>query len=288
MAEQEYLPYGFSIAGVQKSGTSTLSQTLDQHRQICRAPRKELQFFTREDIDWSDPPYDDYRCPRRKPHQVLAGDATPAYLWWPHALERMRAYNPQMRLIAIFRDPLERAFSHWSMLRARYPKAPDWPEMIHEFRPPSLPTEVPPGVRPMRFRHRSAVARGYYGEQLERGFALFPRDQWLLVDFRTMLEEFPATLDRVTDFLGLHRFRAYPPLRQTLTGPSRLEGTAPTGTDLAELAGLYAADLERFARLSGIDVSTWSTRRILDGTLDPEELAQRLASKVGLSAQGRA
>jgi hypothetical protein len=59
VAEQDYLPYGFSIAGVQKSGTSTLSQTLDQHRQVCRAPRKELQFFTREDIDWSDPPYDE-------------------------------------------------------------------------------------------------------------------------------------------------------------------------------------------------------------------------------------
>lgn len=282
MVEHGFLPYGFSIAGVQKAGTSTLSQTLDRHRQICRAPRKELQFFTREDIDWSDPPYDEYRCPRRNPHQILAGDATPAYLWWPYALERMRAYNPEMRLIAVFRDPLERAFSHWTMMRARWQRAPDWPELIHEFRPTSLPTEVPPGVRPMRFRHRSAVARGYYGEQLERGFALFPRDQWLLLDFGTLLGEFPPTLDRVTDFLGLHRFRRHPALRRTLAGPTSLVGTAPTGADLAGLAALYAADLDTFATLSGLDVSTWSTRRILDGTLDPDDLARTLAAKVGL------
>ncbi len=51
----DWLPYSFSIVGAQKSGTSTLSTALDRHPQVARAPRKELQFFTREDMDWSRP-----------------------------------------------------------------------------------------------------------------------------------------------------------------------------------------------------------------------------------------
>ena len=131
----DWLPYSFSIVGAQKSGTSTLSTALDRHPQVARAPRKELQFFTREDIDWARPDYSGYRAPRRKPQHLIAGDATPAYLFWPDALERMHDYNPDMRLIAVFRDPLERLFSHWTMLRGRWTTSPDWPEFITEFRP---------------------------------------------------------------------------------------------------------------------------------------------------------
>ena len=53
----DWLPYSFSIVGAQKSGTSTLSTALDRHPQVARAPRKELQYFTREDMDWSRPDY---------------------------------------------------------------------------------------------------------------------------------------------------------------------------------------------------------------------------------------
>jgi hypothetical protein len=57
-------------------------------------------------------------------------------------------------------------------------------------------------------------------------------------------------------------------------------GTAPTASDLVSLAHLYAADLAVFGQLSGLDISEWPTTRILAGTLDPEELAAKLATKV--------
>ena len=155
----DWLPYSFSIVGAQKSGTSTLSTALDRHPQVARAPRKELQFFTREDMDWSRPDYSGYRAPRRKPQHLIAGDATPAYLFWPHALERMHHYNPDTRLIAVFRDPLERLFSHWTMLRGRWTTAPDWPEFITEFRPTTTPTSLP-DMPSLSFKQRSGGARG--------------------------------------------------------------------------------------------------------------------------------
>jgi hypothetical protein len=53
-------------------------------------------------------------APGRSDRQRIAIDATPSYVFWPHAMERMRAYRPDMRLIASLRDPIERAFSHWA------------------------------------------------------------------------------------------------------------------------------------------------------------------------------
>ncbi len=111
------MPYSFAVVGVQKGGTSTLSVTLNQHPLVCQPPEKERHYFDDEAVDWSAPDYErDYTAPRRARVHRVVGDATPTYLYWPHALERMRAYNPGMPLIAVFRDPLERLFSHLVML----------------------------------------------------------------------------------------------------------------------------------------------------------------------------
>lgn len=281
------MPYNFSIVGVQKSGTSTLSGTISQHRLVCRPPRKEAHFFNDETYDWEHPDYErDYTAPRRAKVHRMVGDSTPVYLFWPRALERMHAYKPDMPLIAVFRDPIERLFSHWTMLRTRHPDWPDWPGFLTEFRPTSLPDGLPADVRPMRYKHLSGIARGYYGQQLERGFAIFDREQWLLLEFRAMLRDFDAVVDRTTDFLGLPRFGRRPPLRNRYAGAELVTGTAPTAEDVAGLASLYAEDLALFARLSGLDISHWPTTRILAGTLDPGELAARFATKVAPAPAG--
>ncbi len=273
-------PFSFCIAGSQKAGTSTLSNLLDKHRQIQRAPRKEMHYFDDEDRDWSTGDFSDYPVPAKRQRHQIVGDATPLYLWWPQALERMRAYNPDMRLIASFRDPIERLFSHWVMLRSRNLAWPDWPDFLTEWPHTSLPDAVPDGVRTMRWRHMTGLARGFYGEQLQRGFELFGREQWLLLELRAMLGDFEQTVHRSTDFLELPRFEQVPPLKNWHAGAEQIPGTPPSADDLARLAGLYAQDLALFEELSGIDTSAWSTRLILDGDLDPGELAERFARKV--------
>ena len=275
----DWLPYSFSIVGAQKSGTSTLSTALDRHPQVARAPRKELQFFTREDMDWSRPDYAGYRAPRRKPQHLIAGDATPAYLFWPDALNRMHAYNPDMRLIAVFRDPLERLFSHWTMLRGRWTTAPDWPEFITEFRPPTTPTSLP-DVPSLAFKQRSGVARGYYGDQLTRGLTIFPREQWLWLEFRAMLADFAGSLDQLTEFLGVDAFHRHPEPGRLMSGPDRVVGTPPSAADLASLAQLYAADLAQFRAVAELDIDAWPTARILSGRMSPSDLAERFAARV--------
>ena len=212
----------------------------------------------------------------------MVGDSTPAYLFWPHALERMHAYNPDMRLIAIFRDPIERAFSHWSMIRHRRPDTTyDWPETLERYPATELPAELPPDPGPNRFRSEGSVlARGFYGAQLERGFGIFPREQWLLLEFRAMLADFQGTLDRITDHICIRRYRKEQPLRQAMASAEVIYGTAPTADDITALAEGYAADLALFRRLSGLDVSRWPTVQVVAGELDPGDFAAKLARKV--------
>lgn len=278
--EPDSLPFSFSIVGAQKAGTTSLAFAMFKHPLICRPPKKEMHFFDNESYDWEQPDYSDYRCPRRRRKQRVAGDATPAYLFWPNALKRMHDYNPDMLLIASFRDPIERAFSHWSQYRAKIPKFPDFVRLLNTARPTSLEPLDLDAQHP--YRRRSVIARGYYGEQLRRGLEVFDREQWLMLDFDRTHAEHEATLDRVTDFLRVPRFDPHPPSVHRLRSPSALTGRPPSAAHIAGLASLYERDLAEFAELSGLDVSAWSTSRILAGTLEPGELADRLARKAGL------
>lgn len=279
-----HVPITFSLVGVQKAATSTLYRLLTAHPRVVGGPEKEMRFFMEEDRDWRRPDYREYVRPARSPRADVAGDATPAYFFWPRALERMRDYRPEMRLMVTLRDPIERAMSQWSMQRDRDPAFPDVPEAIARWARPSLPDSLPEGLTPVEVRKQSLFTRGLYGQQLRRGLELFPREQWLVLDFREVGDRPEATLDRVTDFLGIERFEEHPePLHRNITRTDH-SGAPPSAGDIERLVEVYAPDLEELARLSGLDVSGWSTSRVARGELDARALAERLAAKLGLAA----
>ncbi len=282
-AAAEHLPISFAIVGVQKAATSTMHTMLVRHRHVARGTAKELHFFDDERLDWADPDYSHYVVPRTKGKQRIAGDATPSYIWWPQALERMHRYNPDMRLIASFRDPIERAFSQWSMERKRRHSYPSFGESIEKFGDLSLLDEFPPGHTSRDVR-RLMVVRGLYGEQLRRGLSVYDRSQWLMLAFRRFVREPEVVLDEIAEHLGIGEWNRHPPLRANPT-PRDQVGPAPTAADMERLVDVYADDLTLFARLSGLDVTDWPTSRIAAGSLAPADLAAELARKVGLEVE---
>ncbi len=278
----ETVPITFALVGVQKAATSTIAFYLLRHRHVARGERKERHFFDKDFLDWEHPDYSAYHSPRRTPRQKVAGDYTPAYLFWPQALERMRAYNPDMKLIASFRDPIERAFSQWQMDYARHAGFPQFAQAIAQDTFTTLPDQVPDGWQPGDLRKRALVTRGLYGAQLERAFAVFPdRERWLLLDFIDVVSDRDGLLSQLTDFLEIGQFLD-PPAPQAKNASPGVDARPPTSEDMQRLADRFAPDLPLFEKLSGIDTSRWATSRILAGTLDPAELAEKLGRKAGL------
>lgn len=273
------VPIGFAIVGVQKAATTSLYEMLVQHPGVVDGPQKEIRFFL-EANDWERPDYSSYRRPVLSGGQI-AGDATPAYLFWPGAMEHLHAYDPDLRLMASFRDPIERAFSHWAMERSRYQDYPDLPEAIERYGDDDLPDRPPEGP-PTRLLRRSLFNRGLYGAQLERALALFPSGQWELFEFRELVSQHEASLDRATDLLGLPRFETYPALDHRMATPTSNAGTAPDVAAIERLVRRYQDDLPLFERLSGVATDTWPTRQVLDGRLDIEAFHARLCAKLGL------
>lgn len=276
---------GFVLAGVQKGGTSSLFEMLAAHPQIAESSPKELHYFDREGRSWDKPNYRRYLTKFNwQPASVLGAESTPSYVFWPGAMKRIHAYNPEMRIALSFRDPIERAFSEWRMAKQRDSTVVDFNEATRAART----THWPRTVDELNGHKFTFVSRGYYGAQLEAVRELFPAEQVLPLDFGVVFRDLHAGLDRITDFLGLDRFATYPAESARRQKTQRLRASAPSAADVAMLAGLYADDLARFAELSGIDVSTWPTMRLVSGELGAEEFAAKLAERAGIPATRQA
>ena len=242
----------FLVAGVQKGGTTTLARHLGDHPAIGLARRKEVHFFDDEKRDWSGPAAAAYHEAFRFQRGRLYGECTPAYLFWDPAHERIRAYNPAMRFVLLFRDPVDRAFSQWSMEFARGNEKRTFAEAIREGRR---------RVKPDRWNNArrvfSYVERGLYGRQVARLLERFPREQVLCLPSERLFATPDAALADVARFLGLPAFpeaarEIHAKQAPRVDYPSKL-----TRADAAHLVDVFGDDVALFARLTGFDTSRW-------------------------------
>jgi hypothetical protein len=236
----------FLVAGVQKGGTSALFEYLREIPALQLPEVKEAHFFDDEEkADWSAPDYEPY-------HRLFVedgrmwGEATPIYLYWPNALERVRAYNPDMKLILLFRDPVERAWSHWKMEYAKRKETEPFAWCIREGRARMAEGAPHPGFH----RVFSYVERGFYGRQLARALRLFPSNQLLVLESARLSAEPDTVLAQICAFLGVPAPEAAIRPRRVriaheMTYPSEL-----TNEDVDYLRDLYRTELARFHHLA--------------------------------------
>ena len=245
------------LAGVQKSGTTSLASHMRAHPALQAPIVKETHHFDNESLDWS---ADNQAALARfySPHDTdrLRFDATPITIFWPPALERVRAHNPAAKLVILFRDPIERAYSHWRMETRRGTETLPFSAAIREGRvrlSPDRPLDI-------HWRDRSYVERGFYGRQLQRALSMFPREQMLLLLSDDLRTNHQHTLARLAAFLDIPPFGPVAP---------RLEHQSPAVPDLKRLTpedhnhlqSVFAEDAQNFATLSGLNIQHWNTMR---------------------------
>jgi hypothetical protein len=244
---------GFLVAGVQKGGTTALFDHLVEHPALHLPACKEAHFFDDEvGVDWSAPDYAPYHALfEGAAPAALWGEATPIYLYWPNSLERIAAYDPAMRFILLFRDPAERAWSHWRMERSRGVEPLSFSEAIRDGR-----ARVRAGdpAAPGHHRVHSYVERGFYGAQLERLFARFPRQQVLCLRSTDLADRAEEILARVCDFLHIGPLEAVTP-RRSHVGVIVDDHPTMNDDDRTLLKSIFEEDAQRFEKLSGLTLT---------------------------------
>jgi hypothetical protein len=192
----------FLILGAQKAGTTALYAYLRWHPDITGPSFKEVSFFDRHYAHgerW-------YRAHLPLRRRALVGEASPSYLFHPQAPERVARMLPESRLIALLRNPVERAFSHYQHEVALGREPLSFEEAIDR-EDERMRGELDLMLRdPSYFSHAwwnyTYVARGRYAEQLERWFGAFPREQLLVLLSDELAADTAGTYRRVLDFLG--------------------------------------------------------------------------------------
>lgn len=121
----------FLVIGAGKAGTTSLDEYLKQHPQIYLSPVKEPNFFALEGekLDfrgigaetrinsWSVTNIENYRALFKDAKDRKAiGEVSPLYLYSPKAPDRIKHYIPEVKLIAILRNPADRAYSAYLWL----------------------------------------------------------------------------------------------------------------------------------------------------------------------------
>lgn len=198
------------IVGAQKSGTSALAAWLGQHPNVCMSFPKEPGFLAFGENGY---PYrDGYGNPapasqyvvsderayldlfaQATPQQWVSGEASTWYFALPGMARKIKAYNPDAKIIVILRNPVERAYSAWCHARS------DRLEPCESFAA-ALAQEAQRGEVEFLLRYQRM---GLYSEALTEYQGVFPTTQLLVLFYDDVRSDPLAVWRKVCAFLGI-------------------------------------------------------------------------------------
>lgn len=294
----------FLIIGAAKSGTTSLYRYLMQHPQVFMSDPKEPRFFAYDGglPDFGGPgdrhahrytvtTWDAYTALFADATAPAIGEASPIYLYSAEAPARIHHHLPDVHLIAVLRNPVDRAYSHYMHMRK------DAREPLRDFRQAlaAEPQRIADGWE-WSWHYASL---GFYHRQVQRYLQLFDRSQLSIYLFEDLKQRPIETVQSIFEAIGvdagfepdvsqrynptgvpknerLQRLIQTPdhPLRRlsrwVLPEPVRDRwlnlvkrrnlDKPPLAPDLrAELADVYAEDIRRLQDLLDRDLTAWLT-----------------------------
>jgi hypothetical protein len=203
----------FLIVGEAKCGTTSLYDDIVRHPLVREAAVKEVHFFDlrfHRGLDWyrtQFPIQGGARNGGPAQHPIRTGEASPYYMFHPHAMSRIRQALPDVKLIAMLRNPVERAYSQYQhewrqrreMLSFEEAVVRE-PERLRGERERMLQDER---YNSFAYRRQAYLARGIYADQLRRLRELFEPRQLLVLKSEDYFTAPDSTLERVFAFLEL-------------------------------------------------------------------------------------
>ncbi len=183
----------FIIMGSAKAGTTSLYSCLMQHSGIYMSDPKEPCFFDEganweKGLAWYSSLFQD-----AKKHD-LCGEASTNYTRWPQVKnvpKKIQEVLPDVKLIYIVRNPMERSYSHYLH---RWAKELHPGEAFHKNFSEHIETD------PM------CIDSSNYFLQLEKYLEVFEKDQILVITFEELVGDPSKTIEKTLEFIGLINF----------------------------------------------------------------------------------
>jgi hypothetical protein len=205
----------FLVVGAQRCGTTSLFRALLSHPHVLRANfRKAVNYFdvnADKGLAWYRSHFPLERTARRRaaPRQdhALVFEASGYYMFHPHAPRRIAAELPGVKIVAMVRDPVERAFSAYKHELARGFETESFEralELEDERVEPELERMLAdPGYYSDVYRHQAYRRRGHYAEQLQRYADLLAFDRLHVVQSELFFSDPADEYARLLEFLEL-------------------------------------------------------------------------------------
>lgn len=261
----------FLILGVQKGGTTSLYDYLIEHPNIASARMKEVHFFDQnyqKGLSWYRSNFpttmQKYYLERIRNHDLITGEGSPEYLFYPHAAEKAARLFPHIKMIALLRDPVERTYSQYrhNIRWGHEPRGITFEEVIaleeERTREGKKRAETDPYYHDFKYQRASYLARGHYAEHLERWLKLYPREQFLIIRSEDFFKDPRATYQETLAFLNVPHLE--PASLQFTARNASKESDAPSKMNpdtRKRLIDYFAPHNERLYTLLGRDFG-WS------------------------------
>jgi len=191
----------FIICGVQKSGTELLSYYLKKHPEIF-LPDSEIHYFDnllfKRKIDLFYINYHKKFNFFKNTKKRIFGEKTPIYIFYKNCMKEIYNYSKNIKIILIFRDPFDRALSHYNMQLNRSIETLNFDEAI-------LQEQVRIKISDYNLRHFSYLERGYYYKQLMNCYNFLKKEQVLVLSYQELINNFTKNMNKIQDFLGVKK-----------------------------------------------------------------------------------
>ena len=204
-ASSRVLP-NFIIAGTVRSGTTSLYYNICEHPSVLPADYDEIGFFDSNynlGTNWYRsmfPTEKEMKQVKKETNFAITGEDTPFYFWKKEAVERIFENIPNVKIIAIFRNPVDRAYSNYNLgIREVLEEKLSFEDAIND----EINFLEKHSFRETVDRSRSYLSKGFYDNQIKIWLNIFPKEQIHILSTEDMQKDPRGSLLEIFRFLEI-------------------------------------------------------------------------------------
>ena len=246
----KYRVIDFIIGGTMKGGTTSAMDNFYKHPEISMV-KNEIHFFDKKEeylkgIDWYKSHFDYSK--------KMIGDKGPDIMYMYSCLELVQMINPQIKIILFLRNPIERAYSHWKMIKYDLFKNNN----ILSFED-CVKDELQNRMGEIRSYNVSLVShfiqRGFYYEQIKEILKYFPIDNLYISISEKIRDNMDEEYQKIFKFLGIKEFHSKFEEKYVSKNP---EDVLDKKSKLyKDLQNLYTKDVRKLEKMIGYKTGWW-------------------------------